>query len=66
MMFDDELPDGEYSPVCSWCKHWARPEKRRCAAFSSGTIPLEIWRGDNDHMKPYPGDNDIQFEMLEL
>lgn len=50
-----------YSPVCVFCKHLTR--QRECAAFA-GDVPLEIWNGDNDHRKPYPGDNGIQFEPV--
>jgi len=50
-----------YSPTCFYCKHLLSPENRTCEAFPNG-IPLEIWNGDNDHTKPYEGDNGIQFE----
>ena len=32
-----------------------------CEAFPQG-IPEEIWVGEFDHTKPYPGDNGIRFE----
>lgn len=32
-----------------------------CAAFPNG-IPDEIAYGKNKHLKPYPGDNGIQYE----
>lgn len=35
-----------------------------CAAFQ-GEIPDEIRQGKNDHKEPYPGDNGIQFELVE-
>ena len=47
---------------CIQCEHYWGDGK--CAAFQKG-IPLEIWRGDNNHTKPYKGDNDIQFEPIE-
>ena len=35
-----------------------------CSAFNDG-IPYEILTGENDHTKPYKGDNGIQFEPIE-
>ena len=68
---DRELGLKWFSPVCSYCKHW-KPEKVDlknlkvgfCKAFPNG-IPEEIWLGEDDHKKPYKGDNGIQFEEIE-
>ncbi len=55
-----------YSPTCLLCKHFSGDidigKKHACKAFKD--IPLEIWNGDNDHKKPYPGDHGIQFEPI--
>lgn len=59
---DSVFMEGVYSPVCTFCRHWA-VDFRKCAAFS-GEIPLEIWMGENNHRQPYPGDNGIQFEPV--
>jgi hypothetical protein len=48
-----------FSPVCTLCKHYSL--EGGCVAFPRG-IPVEIWSGENDHTKPFPGDNGIQFE----
>lgn len=66
---DRELDDVIYSPTCLPCKHFNREAysetgKKTCDAFFE-CIPDEIWRGDNDHKKPYLGDHGIQFEPLE-
>lgn len=58
---DRELNIKIYSPTCFHCIHLIHDEKRVCKAFPDG-IPIEIWNGDNDHKKPYKGDNGIMFE----
>ena len=35
-----------------------------CEAFPNG-IPREIWKGENNHHSPYPGDNGIVFEPIK-
>ena len=50
------------SKQCLKCKHYIGDGY--CQAFLDG-IPGEILSGRNDHTKPYPGDNGIQFELDE-
>jgi tetratricopeptide (TPR) repeat protein len=63
--FRKMINEYKVSPVCSNCRHlnsnfeFGKP--RRCKAFSI-QIPNEIWKGDNNHRQPYPGDRGIQFE----
>ena len=48
---------------CLTCKHFVFDDSMipKCQAFPS-RIPVEIFREEVDHTKPYPGDNGIQFE----
>jgi hypothetical protein len=66
IQLDKSFETPVYSGVCGRCKHW-RPEAgegRQCAAFpETDTIPLVIWKGENDHKQPFPGDHGIQFEQ---
>jgi len=61
---DKEFETPIYSPTCSTCKHLTDGSERKCAAFPEG-IPIEIWKGDNDHRDSFQGDRDIQFELAE-
>jgi hypothetical protein len=63
---DDRILDQVEINSCSSCKYLntgSFQEPFTCKAFPEG-IPDEIWRGDNDHKKPYPGDHGIQFEKI--
>lgn len=56
-------------PICNKCKHreaYRKLKGIRCAAFPDRNIPKEITRNEHDHRKPYPGDNGIQFEPLDI
>ncbi len=62
-----KLAETIYGPVCRFCKHFSIKGSIDsgfpvCDAFPDG-IPVEIWKGDNNHTKPYPGDHGIQFEQ---
>ena len=48
-----------FSPVCDLCGNLLSCALRKCKAFDS--IPMDIWLGENDHTKPYPGDSGITF-----
>lgn len=61
---DTEFNIKVYSPTCMSCNNLTSLEKRTCNAFTK-EIPLEIWQGDNNHSKPYKGDNGIQFEKTD-
>jgi hypothetical protein len=61
---DTELDILKYSPTCTKCKNLTSLDTRTCKAFLK-EIPLEIWNGDNNHRKPYKGDNSIQFEAID-
>ncbi len=67
MKIDDSILNLElFSPVCSGCRHLQVDVLKggaSCPAFQS--IPPEIWNGDHDHKKPFPGDKGIVFEPIE-
>jgi hypothetical protein len=57
---DSGIPD--VSPICFDCVR--ETGYRKCEAFPD-EIPLEIWLGDNNHKKPFPGDHGLQFKAYE-
>ena len=62
---DSELEIPIFSQVCIHCRHLRDYDaQRHCTAFPEKfSIPMEIWREENDHKQPYPGDHGIQFEL---
>jgi len=56
-------------PKCLMCRHFDRTEPDsyalRCKAFPQG-IPMDIVQGEQEHVTPYPGDNGILYEQIEL
>ena len=66
MLDGPETSIPHFSPVCTFCRHWRLREGRTCDAFPEpNSIPLTIWRGENNHQAPFPGDHDIQFEPVD-
>jgi hypothetical protein len=56
----NKLWAGYQGVVACWtCKH--KRAHAVCKAFPDG-IPAPILAGDNDHRKPYPGDNGVKYE----
>jgi hypothetical protein len=63
---DAELAMPSISPVCTWCCHLRDyGVDHQCDAFPNG-IPMEIWKGQNDHREPFPGDGGIVFEPIDV
>ena len=50
------------SAQCLNCRHYQGVQT--CEAFPD-EIPFEIYSGEVDHRKPYPGDGGIQFEPFD-
>lgn len=65
LLDDKELYKINFNLICNSCKHYHIEDVKRntCDAFPDG-IPDEIWRGDNAHKNPYPGDHGIQYEPI--
>ena len=53
------------NPPCVRCRHFRSVVNYTCDAFPQG-IPMEIWSGRNQHNEPFPGDNNIRFELRVL
>jgi hypothetical protein len=51
------------APQCEYCKNLFKKAGYSCRAFPDG-IPKEIIDSTADHRKPFPGDNDIKFELI--
>ena len=54
----------KFSLICTYCLHKHLTMSHTCDAFPTG-IPDEIWRGENPHTSPYPGDGGIRFERRQ-
>lgn len=67
MLDDSSLRISLFSGICSRCQHFDAMsplgKKKVCKAFPDG-IPGEIWLGENDHTKPFPGDKGIMFAPI--
>lgn len=59
----EDGPNPGASAICSRCLNLRDTRLQTCNAFPKG-IPDIIWRGDNDHKKPFPGDGGIMFDPI--
>jgi hypothetical protein len=52
-------------PPCATCARFNRDDESRetCDAFPDG-IPEEIFSGQNDHRRPYPGDKGLTWKAV--
>ena len=62
-VLDGKLSLNMISRTCIFCRHENLGRLKTCAAFPD-EVPDEIWYGQNNHKKPYPGDHGIQFEKF--
>ena len=56
----DFLETFKQPAICVSCRNLIDYDKRKCLAFDR--IPDEIWSGKNKHVKPFAGDNGVQYE----
>lgn len=56
--------DLERSPSCWTCVH-KHNDGPTCTAYPNG-IPDAILTGEERHIEPFPGDNGIQYEQIDL
>ena len=62
---DKEFEIPVYSPVCCRCAHLVlnKDATWSCAAYPEpDSIPMPIWKGENDHQAPYAGDHGVRFK----
>jgi hypothetical protein len=63
---DSLLYVSQFSDICTRCKHLNEclilEKVKTCRAFPKGILD-EIWVGENNHKRPYRGNNGIQFEL---
>lgn len=61
---DTQFDVGITSKICNFCINFSNGIDRICIAFPNG-IPMVIWKGENNHKKPYRGDDGVMFEKRE-
>ena len=49
---------------CTWCANRS-PDGTRCKAYPKG-IPVELLFNEHDHRTPFPGDNGILYQPVQL